>query len=466
MMSNTVRLVRAVFIAVPTVHQMHFRPYESHVNNETLNMLDEVTQGGVHTNVERLSTVAGRVLSPSSQSKGIVAICNGWDTQRYSVLLEFEITNPFGVHREVITGYTGYADMSYGGHLAPDTPIFTNSHTEAHVNQVEQHGHRFNKYSSVGARQILTPVTYLGMDQQLHQSESLLRPVDAITYQQREYRGFNEPGIMDTRVANMYGVNASARDNVIGGRYLHKVCEGFREGVANNYDMVDQPEYVMGAAADSSKIAEADVCMSSMVFARLRDQTAYTETFYVTVQEMRMAFQEFDHVLQIAHLDTGTPATLTEHTDHWGAPKVETRIAHMLIQSVPAHLAMFLVARHSFNMENQSAPDGSVTVMTLGTQFMVGVADDVQRIRNIEAILRSTVAASIMAMGVGDFNINMTYNMVGNTTVSVSVNGGMPIDYAAPCYCDALYSPVVGDSAQNLSTIAGDLGNMLNTLYR
>jgi hypothetical protein len=466
MLSNSVRLVRAVFIAVPTVHQMHFRPYESHINNETLNMLDQVTQGGQYTNVERFSAISGRILSPASQSKGIVAIANGWDTQRYSVLMEFEVVTPMGISREVITGYTGYADMSYGGHLAPDTPIFTNSHTEARVDQVMQHGHRFEKYGSVGARQILSPVTYLGMDHQLHQSEALLRPVDAITYQQREYHGFNQPGVLDTRVANMYGINASARDNVIGGRYLHKVCEGYREGVVNNYDMVESPDYVMGAAADSSKVAEADVCMSSMVFARLRDQTAYTETFYVTVQEIRTAFQEFDHVLQIAHLDTGTPTSMTEHTDHWGAPKVETRIAHMLIQAVPAHLALYLVARYSFNMENQTAPDGSVTVKTLGAQFMVGVADDVRRIQNIEAIIRSTVAASVQAMGVGDYNITMYYNMVGNTTVSVSVNGGMPVDYAAPCYCDALYSPVVGDSTQSLSTIAGDLGNMLNTLYR
>lgn len=469
MITNTIRVVRVAFIAVPNEHVMHYRPYRSRVNNETLTAIDQITEGGKFTNTERFSAISGRVVAPTTQSQGRIQLPYGWDTQRYSVMIEFDFQTPAGSTREIITGYTGYADLSHGGHLPPEMPIFTNSHTVARAKQYSDHGHRFTGYASMGSKQLLQPVHVQGLGGEAIESQAVLRPMDTLAHQQRRHYNLLSADTVDMRSSMRMDHLTSNRDNVIGSRYLSKIWNGYKAAMANNPDTADTGGYIMGAAADSPMVVETSA-YNSAIFNRLKEYTSYDETFYVTWGEMLAAFPELNdqRLVDVFHPKQGALQSLTDTTQHWGGATLETQIAYNVVQAVPAMMSSLLLTNYAFSMDNRSGlgMEGMVNVVCTGFQFMVDLQDEVNRLQMMELSLKTDIANSVMAAGAGDFAVSMNCNVLGSNTVSVSVNGGPWVEFSAPSYCDSLFSPVVGEGPQVLDQLSMDLGGMLETIYQ
>jgi hypothetical protein len=96
---------------------------------------------------------------------------------------------------------------------------------------------------------------------------------------------------------------------------------------------------------------------------------------------------------------------------------------------------------------------------------MVGVMDEINRVQKIESAIKSEIVGQIMSSGVSDFDITMRCVMLGSNDIWISINGGDTIPYSAPAYCDAVYTPVIGASRDDLNELAAGVGYMLTGMY-
>jgi hypothetical protein len=446
---------------------MHYRPYKATLDTATLNEVAETTRGGTNIGSNAFSGVAGRILAPSSQSMGGLMIPYGWDQRRYSVVLEFDVITPFAVERSIITGYTGYDEITATGHLDPNMPIFVNSHTIATATAFkDQMGIRRNAYRSNGAKQVLSGVQYINnTDGSVNTASTPMRPSDALLYKQRQEMCLLN-NVVDARSMLGDGYLSSNRDNVIGSKYLSKVCMGYRQAALSNSEYADTDAVIYGDAAEVYGVAESNI-NKSLLFQRLKALTSYGHNNSITVGELASVWPQIhdDTTKTVIHMTPGLPETTANCNNHWGGAIKETALAYMLCQSVPALMSTLLFSEFSFAMDNKTM-DGSVRIALLGMpKFIVPIPDDLHRIQAMESNLVSDVAAQITSSGVTDFDVVMTCRIIGSNQVTISVNGGERIPYSAPAYCDAIYTPVMGESADSLVNLGNDIGYMLHGIF-
>ena len=474
MFSNSINLVSIVFTEVPQEVPMHYRPYQSKLSHETIRHLQEATQGGNNVSTEVFSNLSGHIIAPSSQSMGAIQLPYGWDQKRYSVVIVFEVTTPFGTQQEIISGFTGYNGIGQNGSLDPDMMLYLNSHTIAKAKTYGDNGVRRIGYSSAGSKQILTDVHYVGTDIDAYGNmvkaasvaSTPLRPTDTFTYQQRANLGLGDAEVMDSRSMLHGGYTPSSRDNVIGSRYISKICQGYKSAIANNPGSVDDRVLIYGAAADAPIVMEQSI-NGSMLFKRIVDSTNFGATKTVLISELAGVWPQVhdERIKHVIHMRPELPVSLVSSNQHWGGVSIETTVAYLLIQALPALMGELLFSTYSFTLSNQTTLTGDVAITTTGATFMVALMDEVKRIQTIEASVQTDLANQIFAAGVGDFTVHMQCNSIGSNSVSVAVNGGQFVPFSSPSYCDSTFTPVMGAGSNSVTSIGVDVGYMLSGIF-
>ena len=468
MLSNTIELVNITFTAVACESPMSYRPYRATMDDQILNEVAELTAGGSNIGVNAFSSISGRILTPASQSAGGLLMPYGWDQLRFSVLMEFEVTTPFGVERQIITGYTGYDEITATGNLDPSMPIFINSHTIAAPRYLQdQAGIRRTTYASTGSKQVLNAVQYTDPhDQSVKLASTPMRPSDALMHKQREELCLNTGNVKDTRSSLGDGYTSSNRDNVIGSRYLSKICRGYKSSIANNAEYSDMSGVLYGDAANAAGVAESNV-NKSILFRKLKQDTDYGSVYSVTVAELAACWPQIynDDIKTIFHRPPTAAISNVGSNEVWSGAVKETTLAYTLCQSVPALMNSLLFSDFSFEMNNRTI-DGSINITIMGEpKFIIPVSDAFNRIQMMEATIASDIAGQILSSGVTDFSVIMTCCALGSNSVNLSINGGHPVPYSAPAYCDSIYTPVMGDGDGSLAALGDDMGHMLTNIF-
>lgn len=483
MFQNTVELTKITFIGVPIDPLMHYRPLRTRLDEATASEIANLTQGGNSIGVNSFTKVAGRVIAPTTQSMGAIKIPYGYDQRRYSVIMEFKVETPLQNSIEIITGYTGYDEITASGIIAPDMPIYINSHVIARQQTTIDKGIRRTAYTAGrdGARQVLTEILHTGADQMSDKIAGVpLRPMDALTNNQTTILNLGSNGrtFSDTRSlpprAAVYC--PSARDNAIGSRYLSKLAQGYKTAIVNNPGLVDDEEYGFGLethgmyadAANAGEVMEGDLS-SSLLFSKLKNMTEYGANRCVTWQELCTCWQYLadkrSNVLEIIRLSPSIPTTNVDTSQHWGGANPETSTAFLLCQAIPALMNDYLFAEFAFAMNNRTA-DGSIRIAILGEpKFMVPVADANARLASIECAIATDIAGQILSSGVGNFDVMMTCYIIGSNQLNISVNGGPSIPYSAPAYCDSTYSPLMGDTSETLVQLGRDMKKLIGNIF-
>lgn len=466
MLTSTARLVSAVFIEVPSEHQVHYRPLVSNMNDRTIAMIDEATEGGLHTNVQRFTPMVGQILAPSQQSQGMFNLPYGWNHKRHSMVLTFEVTTPMGTTREMFTGFTGYSDPSLlSTRLAPDTPIYPNNWTSIKLRTFNDRGHTFQQYTGDGTRQLLAPVHVNSYADGDVVADRPLRPIDAVAVGQMHRNYLTTEDVADSRRSMQLDHLTSSRDNLIGSHYVSKLWEGYKTAVANNATIANDEGWMMGATAEN--LAERSA-FSSPILRRLKDSCEnFNGGYFVTFGELAHAFPEVNRpdVCQVKALNPALPQTTTDYTNEWNGANRETQLAYMLSQAVSAITGEKLMTQISFTLENLSTGGQSATAVIHGFQFAASLPDEVHRLQLIEIALVTDIAAQLQAYNVADFFIKYRTNIMGSTQIEIAINGGRTFNFSLPTYCDSYYTPMVSAGPGAVSQLASDVDNMFSKVY-
>ena len=487
-------LVKAFFIGTQIEHPVHYRPYQFKANSQVVvDMVHSKLESGEDLGPAQMSQHSGQIMGPTDQSQGTLMIPDGWKEHRFSVQLEFIMSTPTGTQKIILTGYTngmglGRDSMGIGrdGVLAKDLVIYLNSCTVGKLRSVVAAGARRNAIESMGSRQVLAPVQYVtGMEQEQYVANRMLRPTDTLRHCQlykefverptlngvddvvsvTDYRSNNiwnetAPQVSEVAVGNGRSIVTkqppmvndetgrgivyfAAHPNVLSGRYLSEICTAWPAGDITGPRAGDDPNLVNKYGSLAAKLDTATMQVESL-FNRIR-QCAPGRDVFVTVGELEREWPEIhdDRVKEVMFLSSGAVKDKTNYCEDWGGANLETGLAHVLCQAIPAFMASILLSFYSFNMTNRTI-DGSMLVTTTGYKFLSDVANEAERLRAMEASLQIEVANYIISSGVSDFHITMSSQISGSNEVAIMINNGRQRIYGAPAYCDSLYSPMLG----------------------
>lgn len=461
--NNTeINMAKGFFFRVPCENPIHYRPYETRLNNDTYNSLEEATRTSGSIDATAIRHIARDIISPSLTSKGIIAIDGGWSEKRYSVIFEFHVKSPVAGHsfREVVMGYTNYDGITDTGIVDPNMTIHVNSHMR--INDVVSMGHMGTMVQSRVAEssQMLNPVT-VQQASGYQIAERALRPADALRAAQCvQAIGPNEV-INDVRAhIGPEGIR-SHRDNMSSARYLSKIMAAYSTSTMEDVAFSMGDSQAIGNA--SNLLVEQSNSRSSLLH-RLTERTDFGCSGVVTYGELLAAFGNFDDRVEVAKTGGVGMMDMTQMNNHWGGSDQETSIAHSLTHYIPSIMSQNMASQYGFSVTNRTL-DGSIQIATLPNFLpLIEGIDHVSYIKNIEQSIVFMAMPELMT-NVGDFEIVMTCNLLGQSKIEISINGQPSIPFTAPNYADSITTPVVAIDPVDVARVGSDISTVLDLVH-
>jgi hypothetical protein len=472
-----------------TYQEQYLRPFEVHVNQDTISRLQYATQEGANLGVASVQNVASDIVCPRAQVEGKVGISGeGWKSRRFRFIMKVREQNPFmgGVTTQrIFFGSSDNCDISYGGLLDPKMRIYFNSETIINESIQQTINGPVRNMVIAGSNQIVSPVDIGSSMNQMFAPPTahLIRPEDIFSIGQtlEVAKRVTEAGLIDGVIdrhitqSAMLGEGGAykyshRRDTAPTrfvsdtlGAYSHAVKEA---NMANEGDYLSagsalNPEMLLGEA--HARVANQEIQKNSFL-AMLKDHANYMERGYVELQDLVRLFPEVgtDQVTKFS-MDNGQSKRIVnfaEHSNHMHGSDPASIAASLLGQVIPS-LMMDTFLRHvKFAVMNGTGPNNyTFQFFGDGTKSLIDSGFDMRpHLMEFERRMATDCLNSISRGNQMPFQISMSCDLAGDSVIDIQLAGdNSPIRYVVPTFTDSLFSPVITRNAQLPQLISNDL---------
>jgi len=456
--------IRAVFTEVQGEHNQHHRPFQLKNSEDLRESFARATGDGSTITQSTVAPVAAQMLGMSEQSHGVVKIPNGWDTKRFSYVIEVRTTTGMITKRETMQGFTDYAEYSRRtGKIDPNTMLRINSHSTVMEPRSSTHPNAPVRYGQSRKTVVLQPVDIESAGE-THSAVTTLRPVDALT-KADTIQEYISDTTRDYRVGIHGPYTASRQENNSSASYVTRLFGAYKEASAANSHGLD-PIDSIAAASHSSRIQE-ETSSDSRLIRHLMDTTEFGRTGVLNLGDMLKAFPEMaeSRDFNIFTLPDKLPSSVRDEYDHLGGVNLETSVVHLANNALLSVMGLMAVGTYSFSMHNYTH-DGTVEFGFMGGQETYQTVNPNSKMSYIQDNLMGTLPAQILSYGVDDFEVTIKANAMGSSIVTVSLNGGEPYTLSVANYTDALTTPTLAASAHELATMAVKCRDILGDVIK
>jgi len=461
------------FVAVPTkrsYNDIYQRSFEVKANYNDLTKLESIfAQHNVHNNQPltdlTLAMCMPEVMSISDHTTGKVEIPYGWGTQRLRFLMEVETDLGGMIISSYLQGYSEYSDPSMFGKVDPNMNFYINGLTVVHrmIDPITHQQVVVPKTSYNVVTDLAGGARYSEVD--LFNSTSnnlkLVRPVDVLEDIQMGEMYGNTPTYNTTgSIGN--GANLSARANNDSIKYFTKTINGIITGKAltgNNEDMTNVMSNAVGQVTedmlnDNPFISElgritGEITPTSFTL-NVLDKMDPNVVLDMVGGSNSIGIVDFTHAI----LDT-------EHTAAMLQPTIETKIATLVAHSMSSMLAENMLTGISLSMTNMSGM--AVAGYTKIESFIPGV-NHIAYVNKLLARVENILMPEITYNNQLLVEIHVIADLIGDTTVAVSLNMQPLVPFRFPTFSDGLYTPVISDTAHR-ALLSNNIGNIIDKTY-
>ena len=462
-------------MCVPTDHtynEVYQRSFSLGLTpGQTDDMRDFFTHQGVGDNamvsMSSAATQLQDVVKLSTTPVGKVYIPNGWSTQRLMYLLEVEeYINSNTSLTHYIQGYSEYHDPSYTGALDPNMSFYINSITtitrtrNPYTNSLDSRlAYSYNvildMHGDASYQMVTNP----------ENSMELIRPTDIITnlHADNLYSPTGEQRLSIKTAALGNGANVSTKKNNDPLRYFTNTVNAVIAGksIETGYNT---PESVLGNA--NGIVSEQSITTNTFIY-RIAKLTGNLEPGYFTLNLLSQLDPSVNTKITLINtggimrdVDPTTASLNTENTESMLNYTEESSVAQTFINSLTAAMSENLVTVISGTVTNIQG--NSITAISNIQSFIWGV--DITPYGNrIINYINTVIMPQITMNNLRLVSIVFDCDLLGDTTVSVSVDNYNPVIYRLPTFTDSLYSPVVTNAASKEAVI-GDFDTVVDTV--
>lgn len=430
-------LTRALLIYVPAHQDQYYRPFEATLNGENLTRFNRNTNGGTAINSNAIIDVASSIISPTATPQGNVMIANGFDNPKLAFFLEFTSKNVTGGYnvREIVTGFTDHVGVTENGFIDPNMVFYVNSRMELKDTSY-RNAAGFHQCHHIAQNAEILPVV------QQH-GVAPLRPEDVLAVaQSAEILGTTGGTLFDNR-ANMAVIpRASNRNNTIPSYYLSKLVDGVvvnAKNIAMGMETGNGDLWQNSISAVETGAYELSPFVNNMGISNIQNCNRFT------FAEINAAWPKPHDFWTVNIPKASNRVTdLRQMTEHWRGGLIETQLAYSLTHALPALMSRLMLIHVEVDVTNMTM-DNSARATVLNHTGMFDQAITPAHIQHLENQILIDIVRGIINNKVGVFHIRMNVNLLSNSFFNISVNGQPAIPFAAPMYCEAFYSPMIGD---------------------
>ena len=469
------RVLQMILIETGTYEDALIRPYTTNLSqeNNAVELLREATNYGQIVTPSVIAGLASSVLTQTANPEGICAIPNNWTERRLRFFMEIEMNSTnMTRNRQLITGYTdyvGYSNLTGGNvNFDPRMQLYINNSVLLRDSMfTDSTGARAFRSTVADDSQILSGGFAANMQGQIQDSHNTfaLRPEDLMGVQAANLQVMQRGGgeVWDTRASMVQGARKSHRDNGIASRYLAKSLTALGQAYSNT-DVENEPSSAVFNQAFGA--VQEQKMYHDNFFATLNNRTQYQQTGSVSWGEMCQLFQGMDDVATLVR--PGSTQQVSEQyqrgqMEHWYGTTTETLFASRLMAAVPGIMIENMMTRAFFTATNRT--QNGQFVIQFGEDSVAGFTNGIDLsgfMTRFESTLIQEVLATLTQNSLIDIDLSMFVNVMGETRISVSIGGAPYVDYAAPSFCDALFSPVVTLNAQSIANIGDDINRLVS----
>ncbi|MBB5409352.1 hypothetical protein HDG34_003293 [Paraburkholderia sp. HC6.4b] len=463
---------RLIISPTGTYNTQYMRPYDNTLQGPGLNAICETLCGENRYTPARLAGIANQIVSPAATPEKAIGIVNGWDATRCRYFMEVESHSMGGAVSVVkVLGWTNYMGIVNTGscHIDPNMEFYVNS-----VVQVREYiettplGNQPHTNVAENAHVLVDP-TYF--DAYVKEKTMSMRPEDMYATMSLNHL-HNMGDTLDTRTTLTRVPVASTRSNSIAAFYAAAVLDNYKKAAdSNNFGLQPETEVLDSARG----YAQDSVLALNPFFRAMQEYREGMLTNFFTWSDLCRLDPDVVHKVKALEL----PASTRVHrvgsgmSQDWGGSDRLTQVATILAQSVLALMSVYTLTRFAFTATNRqvfssNAPSGvdghsSIT-------FIPGDAESFSRrdlspfIEQFRINLEHMILKDVSHNNQIDFWLEMRINLLGETWIDISLDGGPVITYVSPSFADALMVPVVTTQTHLGQRLAGDFHEICTTI--
>lgn len=475
-----VNVVKCIMIHTGTYDDMPTRAYTGSLNMDATNAFIAATNNGTIINGQAIAPIAGMIIQPEASPSGLAQISQGWGNQRLRFLLELAFTSPMGdVTSQYLTGYTNYPGvtrlMNAVDRVAFDPAMELYINNIITVNRSKYNGIELPRMWD--ASQLIfqtSPVSNIGFQQPAPNTQFLMTPEEVLNRVGISY--YNQPNVNVTDLRsklNIAGMAKSRRTNCLPATYLARtVNELHNQRLSNSDDQFFN--MASNAAKNLSELPDyTDKALNllntlsfntrgSITYGELNDvcvdldnKTAFIDKTISTSQIN--ATQSAAHTNFLLHgAQRGTAAPLTGSNE-------ESIVATIVAQGVPAIMSDLMLTSISFSATNLTTTGNDFSIVIHGFKTFLTDVDVTPQLQQFVYRLKNEIMATVTFNGQKPIKLDATIDILGDTFLGIQMHSHN-YEYQVPSFCDALLTPVVTNSLQQLDTVAGTVHGLVSAL--
>ena len=396
-------------------------------------------------------------LSTMPTDRKPINIANGWGTERLRFLLEVEEDKQGVVEVSYIQGYTEYSDLSMTGKIDPNMKFYINSICV--VNKIFTPA----GVSIVPSRQfnVITDNRGVSTFQEVDNgNDRLIRPKDIMEdILTMQMYGDNFTNIMNTTGNIHCGVNTNSKVNNDPINYLSKTMNGFLKGKSLSSLSYETNDVLRTASAN---LPEPEISRVGFIQAlhaithviqatvfdahdlETMDPTIGSRTFLIPAKNSTNSYCETTQQTMANFMDS-------EITCETLNPTVENLKAANIVFSVNSMMADNLLSRIDLSLTNNTY-DGQLIVTPLNGYSLMDGVDQVACLERTCNQIEALLGPSLTDRGQTIITAYVSSELIGDTTISISVNNGPYILFRYPVFADSTFAPVISNAATKEDT--------------
>jgi hypothetical protein len=462
---SSVEIVRIIMQETGTYNTMMRRPFESHLTGSVQNTIVENCEMAGRITPNLLTGVAGQFIRPSATPERPINIVNGWETRRFKFFMEVRSTSHMGnVITQFITGYTDQLGSSVFGSLDPDMEFFINTVNIAkNAIRTTPMGSQ-NIQSIVDCSHLLYQNDYNGVHG-LNNGYKM-RPEDVFASMQNAQL---------EEASNLYGGSSEFVDtrthltrNPVKAMRRFNSSPVFVSSVLDSYVQTKR-----AAIGGSSELEITDSAAASVASARTNEDP-FLRTLKGRTDSNGGSFRLRDLLnidptvksrIVVTPMTPALRATLPAagQSQHWQNSDYDTQFATALSQAVPGYMLDNCLQSVKFRATNMEM-GGAITVILVDFGSLLQGIDISPYLASFSFSIEKTVLSDLSHNNMIPFSLEMSCNLMSESTVNLSVNGSPYTLFVSPCFCDGLMSPLVTADKNRLNLLAKDISTVVDYL--
>ncbi|MDD2879638.1 MAG: hypothetical protein PHQ58_04310 [Rhodoferax sp.] len=451
------RIARFIVQETGTYNTQYRRPFEAEMNADDRNLILETIDRAKSITPLTMAGVANAIITPPATPESQIMIPNGWSTRRLRFFLEVVTEDRTGLMQtsEYIVGYTDHCG-AINGYLDPKMVFFINAVNITRTQTRETPLGTQVHHNLIDASHVLVNNDYQGI---YHQNQIYtMRPEDVYDHIDHRELAMGLDGFaMDGRTKLTGNATKSQRVNGIASAYMADLLNSYLQ-VSRDGTQADQRTMLQNARMT----VESATVSSDPFMSFIRGKYGMTGGDHFTYRDLVDLDPGVEQIKYVAPVDQMQRGMMhyTGQTADWGSSDLTTQAATVLAQSVPGYLLQFGINKIRLFSTNMDL--GMNVTTRIGDAKSFNSGEDLSR--NIQAFLfrlENELLKNISMSNGISFSLELVCDLLGETWITLGLNGEPPTCYVTPSFCDALMAPVVTSNYMVLNAMANDFDTLM-----